>query len=778
MRRARNSGSNEGSSALEVRKAGYLHRKGKIMRQWNKKYYVLDDWHLRYYHDIKEMQDGAAPNGIISLSGCTVHDGGLSETFGTRRIHLADGIGGRVHCMSGEDAEEVDDWLQQLTEAVARRKRYDEDEGFTPVDATPAGLRKRLGSGGAARPSSSSPSPFGHPSTGTRAKFPPALHKEVKEQTEEFAALLRQKDAWRLLYVEDGVRVSILRGSNIVKGSCVMDASADDICRLMMDASSRMEWDPHFADNRILESFGPRSYAARYTGRLSWRRQDRHSPFEGPGNFVNSIAMGMAVGAGAAAGAVGASSFGLDSSVGAVLGAAFVVTATGGQPGGVGGGRGLGGVARGVWSFGPFVVDLESMAQPRELVLMRHAIESERGVFYVPEWSVEHKAAAPAFSNGAFVRARTGLGGFAIEELVQRSMVRSQVTYIADFDPCGWLPASLRRMAGLERLRCLSGMRELVAQTVDATLMGRGMKSGSLDDDWAHDSDGDAFVLGEQETEDDVVELLEVGQIPEHTGDMASAPAMTWAQCPDVSIFNVRGPHYVDKSHELYGKKVPSQFSLYNTVAVDMFKSDAKDLEVWRRFQRPAALVEGSTAGVPNTLCVVQIFPNYQPSMFGAVDDGASHNLVMWFTLAETTKQMLRGEIEPTNAIALLKEWSKQGDPLHPQWKSIAQIANVDAVDAGFTANKMLRQYNGKPFLSNISHHVVNDGETLTVVSDVHTFGYMLKNYYYNNQQTVVKDAVIDLAYVIEGREGAHLPEQVLASARVHNLDISSAKTL
>ena len=290
--------------------------------------------------------------------------------------------------------------------------------------------------------------------------------------------------------------------------------------------------------------------------------------------------------------------------------------------------------------------------------------------------------------------------------------------------------------------------------------------------------DDDAERQTEEEPAGDDMKLLDVGQIPEHVGDMASAPAMTWAQCPDVSIFNVRGPHYVDKSHERYGVKVPSRSSLYKTVAVDMFKSDAKDLDVWRRFKRPTDLVEGSTVGVPNTLCVVQIFPNYQPSMFGTVDDGPSHNLVMWFTLAEETKQMLMGELVPTNAIQLLKEWSARGDPLHAQWKSIAQVANLEDVDAGFAANKLLRQYNGKPFLSNNSHHVINDGETLTVVSDVHTFGYMLKSYYYNNQQTVVKDAVIDLAYVIEGREGAHLPEQVLASARLHHLDISSAKTL
>ena len=53
----------------------------------------------------------------------------------------------------------------------------------------------------------------------------------------------------------------------------------------------------------------------------------------------------------------------------------------------------------------------------------------------------------------------------------------------------------------------------------------------------------------------------------------------------------------------------------------------------------------------------------------------------------------------------------------------------------------------------------------------------MLKNFYFNQQQ-VVQKSIVDMAYVIEGREAGHLPEQILASVRLHNLDINVAKDL
>ena len=359
------------------------------MRQWKKKYFVLDNWHLRYYHDSKEMQDGAAPNGIISLVNCTVHDGGLSDTFGTKRIHLADGLVGKVHCMSGEDANDIEEWIACLKDAVKQRKRHDEhDDGNLNTFGNE--LRQRRSDG---KLSLSSHETISHASSGAAvhkrsggashatSKLPASLKKDVKEKVEEFAGLLRRRDAWHLLAVEDGVRISALRGSNTYKGSIVVNAPAREVCKLLLDTSSRVEWDPHFSDAHVLESYGARSQVVRLAGKMSWRRHDKYQAIDGVGTFVNSVATGVILGLGSAGSAVVADMFGYEPVAGAVIGAAFMGASTGGYVGSVGGARAQDGAARGIWSIGPLALDVESMAYPRDLILMQHGIELERDVF-------------------------------------------------------------------------------------------------------------------------------------------------------------------------------------------------------------------------------------------------------------------------------------------------------------------------------------------------------------------------------------------------------------
>ena len=81
--------------------------------------------------------------------------------------------------------------------------------------------------------------------------------------------------------------------------------------------------------------------------------------------------------------------------------------------------------------------------------------------------------------------------------------------------------------------------------------------------------------------------LMVSGEIEEHTDDSKTPNPMTWAKCPTTNIFEVRGPHYVDKNHELYKVKVPSDFSMYVPIAVDMFKTSSKDKEVYKKFRKP-----------------------------------------------------------------------------------------------------------------------------------------------------------------------------------------------
>ena len=87
------------------------------MRRWKRKFFVLDGSLLRYYHDEKDIRDGVAPNGIVTLANCTIHEGGVSDTWGSLRIHLSDGAVGRVYCFSGPKPDEIIKWYKEI-EAV------------------------------------------------------------------------------------------------------------------------------------------------------------------------------------------------------------------------------------------------------------------------------------------------------------------------------------------------------------------------------------------------------------------------------------------------------------------------------------------------------------------------------------------------------------------------------------------------------------------------------------------------------------------------------------
>nr|CCA23572.1 conserved hypothetical protein [Albugo laibachii Nc14] len=97
-------------------KEGYLQKKGQRLKGWKQRWFVCDGRTLSYYITSKDRR----PNAIISLDGCTVQDGGMSETWQSPRIYLTDRATGVLYCLSSEDAPVVIDWLHVLRKAVAQ----------------------------------------------------------------------------------------------------------------------------------------------------------------------------------------------------------------------------------------------------------------------------------------------------------------------------------------------------------------------------------------------------------------------------------------------------------------------------------------------------------------------------------------------------------------------------------------------------------------------------------------------------------------------------------
>lgn len=105
-------------------KEGYLQKKGQRLKGWKRRWFVCDARTLSYYINRKDRK----PNAVIPLEGCTVQDGGLSETWNSPRIYLTDGASGVMYCLSAEDGEAVTQWLSVLRNAAARVNGTDPSE--------------------------------------------------------------------------------------------------------------------------------------------------------------------------------------------------------------------------------------------------------------------------------------------------------------------------------------------------------------------------------------------------------------------------------------------------------------------------------------------------------------------------------------------------------------------------------------------------------------------------------------------------------------------------
>jgi hypothetical protein len=143
-----------------------------------------------------------------------------------------------------------------------------------------------------------------------------ALKRGLAKSVKSLVSLYREADAWQLLGVENGMRVSLLKPSvasdmglafptpldisksahkkdqlkrvakreeigrgrgkqgsqPLVRGVCIIKAPPSAVSRLIMDVRERTHWDPHFSVAEEVDSCFPRTQLVRLRGRLAWRR--------------------------------------------------------------------------------------------------------------------------------------------------------------------------------------------------------------------------------------------------------------------------------------------------------------------------------------------------------------------------------------------------------------------------------------------------------------------------------------------------------------------------
>lgn len=129
-------------------------------------------------------------------------------------------------------------------------------------------------------------------------------------------------------------------------------------------------------------------------------------------------------------------------------------------------------------------------------------------------------------------------------------------------------------------------------------------------------------------------------------------------------------------------------------------------------------------------------------------------------------KKQLRGEETEIPAVKQLRTWSADGDPLHKQFKSIVRVANPDVLNSGYTLRTLVNQYNGKPFLSNTTHTMERENNVLILCFDVHIFSFLARKVYFEQLELFGK-LILDVGFVVEGREEQYLPENLIGCVRL-----------
>jgi len=267
---------------------------------------------------------------------------------------------------------------------------------------------------------------------------------------------------------------------------------------------------------------------------------------------------------------------------------------------------------------------------------------------------------------------------------------------------------------------------------------------------------------------------------------------------PSDEIFQIRGKHYLDKQHVDYKVKVSSSPSLYEPLYLTVRRTNAGEtIDIHNIEGLPESVIneqnkvnsdnndnddadefKGMTSTLPNILLLHQILPVEQPSVWSTTtkENSPSIHLLVYFKLTDQTKQHILSNND-NNISSLLKTWIQPHDPLYDHWKTIIKLRNPETVDIGMVGNQLIRQYNGKPFLSyGSAQRDVYPNDKIVVTVDVYKFSYAMRNFYYSILQTddesVLNNAVIDMAFFIEGRVPEHLPESILGSFTIKDLRI------
>jgi len=269
------------------------------------------------------------------------------------------------------------------------------------------------------------------------------------------------------------------------------------------------------------------------------------------------------------------------------------------------------------------------------------------------------------------------------------------------------------------------------------------------------------------------------GSLPYGGSFAATVETPYWLSC-DGSVFDIRNIRY-NKTRE----KIPSERAIYDCVGMDMVRDKRKIEGFIDRLpggltnlpESPVNCPAWDAAwGVPRVLVVNCQLPLKAGSIMGGrhpEDDGGLSVLTYFVLSREACETLAQGIVTP--ALRLWKRFveegvsTKEGNPL----KVVGRVENLEK----YEVPESFHRFNNKPVLLTKSSrtYLSRLPEVMEVDYDVRTWVYpartTLCNYHHR-----AREAEIAIGYLVEGKTDDELPEQILGSFKLVNMDIMAAR--
>jgi len=254
----------------------------------------------------------------------------------------------------------------------------------------------------------------------------------------------------------------------------------------------------------------------------------------------------------------------------------------------------------------------------------------------------------------------------------------------------------------------------------------------------------------------------------------ASQASHAWSPCPGHSFSLRDGPDY-----RKTGLKRPSGPALYDVVAVDVFSCpEQKANNVGRVFDLPRDEFY-ERYGVPLTLIVSYLIPDYAQSVFERREDGPGWAVVMTCRLSAEARQIVSHGSRYPPALALWHQFvhADPASPLRRRLKSICGLANLHGLAIDKVSMGIIAKYNFKPVLCRTTGCYYANESYFAIEVDVHRWGRLALNGF-NALKSQVGKMLIRLGVVIESVEDDEMPEQLLAGSYLSRLNAADCPTL